>query len=361
MNRYSNAGPCNNLLEERLAEFHGSNFCITFASGFWALVASIKYYALPRKTVALVPSFTYRRMADAVSWAGLKPKFCDVCNTNLGINAEIIAKEVDDDTAVIIAPHPVIRCLDVAGISVAGEDVEIPVVFDAVESVMDTVKGQKIGSFDNVEVFSLHASKMLNGAEGGYITTNCHEAARHFKLIRAFGLEGEDRIALAEGYNAKLNEMHAALALANLDNISEFHDHNQQNYEAYKQKLLGNPNLELHQYVDHENPGYKNILIKVIGDNSGISRDLLEKILNAENILARAYYSPPLHKREMEYEFQLGHLSVTEVVADQFLLLPSGYQCSVSAVEKICKLLDEIFHLEFEILQKFGSGDENEA
>ena len=76
--QYANNGPCLRLLEESLAEFHHAKFCIAFCSGFWALVLAINAIALKGKTEIIIPSLTYRRLADIAAWVNLKPHFCEV-------------------------------------------------------------------------------------------------------------------------------------------------------------------------------------------------------------------------------------------------------------------------------------------
>ncbi|MEJ2650135.1 MAG: aminotransferase class I/II-fold pyridoxal phosphate-dependent enzyme, partial [Sedimentisphaerales bacterium] len=62
--QYTNNGPVNKLLEKRLAGFHQTKYCVTFSSGFWALVLAIRVLALKGKTEIIMPSLTYRRMSD---------------------------------------------------------------------------------------------------------------------------------------------------------------------------------------------------------------------------------------------------------------------------------------------------------
>src|SRR5690606_37902732 len=72
--QFTNNGPLVQLLEQRLAAFHQASHCVTFCSGFWALVLAIKCLALPKRREIIMPSLTYRRMADVAAWAGLVPR-----------------------------------------------------------------------------------------------------------------------------------------------------------------------------------------------------------------------------------------------------------------------------------------------
>jgi len=72
----SGRGKLVKTLEMELAAFHSVPHCITVCSGFWALVLSIKALALEGRNEVIMPSLTYRRLADVVAWAGLTPHFC---------------------------------------------------------------------------------------------------------------------------------------------------------------------------------------------------------------------------------------------------------------------------------------------
>ena len=76
--RYSNAGPCVLLLEERLAKFHECDHCITFSNGFWALVMALECLKIYGRYEVLMPSLTYRRLSYLVSCAGINPVYYDI-------------------------------------------------------------------------------------------------------------------------------------------------------------------------------------------------------------------------------------------------------------------------------------------
>ena len=89
---YTNNGPLSQLLEQRLAEFHDVKFCITFCSGFWALALAMDSLALEGRSEIILPSLTYRRMADIAAWANMKPRFCEVDPDTLGVTRQTIGQ-----------------------------------------------------------------------------------------------------------------------------------------------------------------------------------------------------------------------------------------------------------------------------
>lgn len=335
--QYTNNGPVVQMLEQRLADFHQTRYCITFCSGFWALVLTIRALAMPGRKELLMPSLTYRRMADVAAWAGLTPRFCDVETDTLAISARMARPHVNDDTALILGVHPIVNCCDVISLEQLSLETGVPLFIDAVESVYETFNGRKVGSFGVAECFSLHASKLLNGFEGGYVTTNNAELAQRLLAMRGFGFYTPDNV-VELGMNAKLNEVHAAMALAGLDELDQEVADNCQRYRIYQRELEGLAGVRMVAFEETERCGFKNILIELL-DDWPLPRELTLRLLNAEQILARAYYSPPLHMKSYGYPVLAGPLPQTEYLAERYLLLPCGHFVNEDDIVKVCRLM----------------------
>lgn len=335
--QYTNSGPVVQLLERRLAEFHQTRYCITFCSGFWALVLAIRCLALPGRSELLMPSLTYRRMGDVAAWAGLVPRFCEVDPDTLAISPAAARALISEDTALILGVHPIVNCCDSSALEQLSVDTGVPLFIDAVESVYETLQGRKVGSFGRAECFSLHASKLLNGFEGGYVTTNDEDLAIRLVRMRGFGFYTPDNV-VELGMNAKLNELHAAMALAGLDNLEQQVADNRDRYRAYQRNLAGMPGIRLVPFDESERSGFKNIMVE-LDEDWPLTRERTLEILHAENLLARAYYSPPLHMRQTDYPTLSGALPVTEELAQRFMLLPCGHFVDDHDVGQVCRLL----------------------
>jgi dTDP-4-amino-4,6-dideoxygalactose transaminase len=335
--RYSNTGPVSVMLEERLAEFHEANECVVFSCGFWGLVLTIRCLALPDCEEVLMPSLTYRRMADAVAWTGLIPRFCDVEASSLAPSADTMRPLISEATALILGAQPMVNCCDAPGLEALAEEVSIPLLIDSVESVYESYQGRRVGTFGQAELFSLHASKLVNGFEGGYITTEDRSLAEELRLLRGFGYRGQDEM-IGLGLNAKLNEIHAAMTLAGLDEVDQRVEQNHERYQAYCEEFRDLPQLRLLQFDESERCGYKNIVFE-LRDDWPLSRKGTLSVLNAEGILSRAYYSPPLHMKNTSYPTYSRRLQVTERFADRLMLMPSGFQVSIEDIRDVMDVM----------------------
>lgn len=350
--RYTNSGPVVSMLEQRLADFHKVDHCIAVSSGFWGLALAaraltegspdrgLRSHTSRRRVV--MPSLTYRRMADAMWWAGLVPRFCEVDERSLAISADSARPFMDGDVALLLGVHPMVGCCDVVGLEKLAADAGVPLLIDSVESPYEVVPGtgqlgRRTGTFGSAEVFSLHASKLVSAMEGGYITTNDPDLAERLALARAFGFDVPDNVRCL-GANAKMNEIHAAYAMACLDHLEEQIPHHLANYEAYRSGLSVVDGLRVVAYDNATRPSYRQIVVEILA-TWPLTRAQTLEALHAEGALARPYYSPALHQKPAGYPRDVKPLPVTEALSERFILMPSGGRVTVEDVRRLCELL----------------------
>ena len=77
------------------------------------------------------------------------------------------------------------------------------------------------------------------------------------------------------------------------------------------------------------------------------------RILNAENILARPYYYPALHKKTDNKSIS-GDLHLTEILAEKFINLPCGQRVDNLDIEMIVTCLKFIYFNADSILDKLA-------
>lgn len=336
--QYTNNGPVARLLEQRLAAFHGVEHCLVFASGFWAIALAMRCLALEGRDEVIMPSLTYRRMADIAAWLPLKPHYCEVDPKTLAMTPETVAACITDKTALILGTHPIVNCCDAKGLEDLGKAHGIPVLFDSVESVYEALPDGRIGGFGEAECFSLHACKLLNGFGGGYLTSNNTDLIRKLASLRTFGFTAPDTVGIEGGLNAKLNEMHAAMTLASLDDLEEQIVLNKERYDVYKDVLGDLSGVRLIAFDEQHQSGFKNIVVELTEDWP-LPRDATLQLLNAENILARAHYAPPLHIKAAHISHVAPALSATEQLAERFVNMPCGQRTSVQDIEQIVEVM----------------------
>jgi dTDP-4-amino-4,6-dideoxygalactose transaminase len=140
------------------------------------------------------------------------------------------------------------------------------------------------------------------------------------------------------GLNAKLNEIHAACALASLQQQGEIVERNRQRVCAYQERFAGIPGLSWVAYPDDERSNYEFALLEV-DPSWPLDRDAIVDVMLCENARGRPYYSPPLHRSVHCPAFvEPPHLPVTEELARRFIQMPVGELVSLDDIAALAEL-----------------------
>lgn len=353
--RLSNNGPFVRELEERLAAFLGVKHCIAMCNATIALEITAR--ALGLKGEVILPSFTFVASAHALQWQEITPVFCDVNPTTHNIDPAKIEKLITPRTTGILGVHVWGRACDIEALNAIAEEYHLKLMFDAAHAFANTYQGQMIGNFGDAEVFSFHATKFFNTFEGGAVTTNNDELAQRLRGMRNFGFAGLDMV-IDIGTNGKMSEVSAAMGLTSLESLDTFIRINFENYLAYVRGLDNIPGVQLITYTETEKNNYQYIVMEIDEGAAGLSRDLLVKILHAENILARRYFYPGCHQMEPYRSYFPNSgllLPETEKLTLKVLQLPTGTAVGKEEIDQICGLIRFVLTNGAEIRERLAS------
>jgi dTDP-4-amino-4,6-dideoxygalactose transaminase len=336
---FSNNGPFVQEFEQQIADYLGVKHCIAVSNGTIGLEIVVR--ALGLEGEVIVPSFTFVATAHALQWQSITPVFCDVDPKTHTLNPCQVKLLITHRTTGIIGVHVWGYSCDIDSLTEIANQNNLKLIFDASHAFGCSYQGKLIGNFGCAEVFSLHATKIMNTFEGGVIATNDDELNQKLHLMKNFGFSGFDNVVCL-GINGKMSETSAAMGLTSLESLEEFIEINQRNYKCYEKELAIIPGVKLFLFDEAEKNNYQYIVVEVREAETYISRDLLIKILHAENVIARRYFYPSCHRME-PYRSYLSHtkqsLPVTEKLAQSILILPTGTTVSLEDIKKICNIL----------------------
>lgn len=171
--------------------------------------------------------------------------------------------------------------------------------------------------------------------------TNEDGLAHRLRLMRNFGFEDVDKVVYL-GTNGKMNEVSAAMGLTNLESLPTFICINRRNYDLYWRFLKKLPGIRLVAHSEEEQSNFQYIVLEVEEAAAGISRDLLVKVLSAENVMARRYFHPGCHRMEPYRSYYPNAallLPNTESLCQRVMSLPSGTATKADDIVEICGLI----------------------
>lgn len=335
----TNNGPKVQQFEAALAQVLGVKHVIAVCNATIGLQIAIRALGIDSGEV-IVPSFTFIATAHCLEWQGITPVFCDVDPDTHCMDPARIEQLITPRTRGILPVHVWGNVCNVEAIEAIARKYNLKVLYDAAHAFGCEHKGKMVGGFGDAEVFSFHATKVLNTFEGGCITTNDDEVARVIRLMINFGFVGKDQVTHI-GSNGKMSEISAAMGLASLEAFDSFVAHNRNNYEHYSRCIAEIPGLSIVAYDSTQKHNYHYIIVKV-DEDAGISRDALVKALEAENILARRYFYPGCHRMEPYRSFYPNAgllLPVTEQLTQSLFCLPNSTATKNDDIEKICDFM----------------------
>jgi dTDP-4-amino-4,6-dideoxygalactose transaminase len=345
----SNMGPYEREFEQRLADMSGTNHCIAMCNATVALEIAIRALGLTGEVI--LPSFTFIATAHALQWQQITPVFCDIDPKTHNIDPQRIEELITPRTTGIIPVHLWGRACDTDAIAEIARRRNLKVLYDAAHAVGCSHAGRRIGGFGECEVFSFHATKVINSFEGGAVVTDDAELAGKMRLMRNFGFSAYDKV-IHLGINGKMTEVCAAMGLTSLEAMSEIVLVNLRNWEAYWESLKGLPGVSLIKYDPTEQNNYHYVVIEVDPEKAPLNRDELLAVLHAENVLARRYFWPGCHQMEPykslypDYDLLLPQ---TEYVAARIITLPTGQSVTPEIIRAICDIIRSAFENAAEI------------
>lgn len=335
----TNNGPYVQEFEQQVAKMVGARHCIVTCNATVALEITVRAAGLTGEVI--VPSFTFVATAHALQWQEITPVFCDVDPRTHNIDPGRVEQMITPRTTGIIGVHLWGRPCEVDALTDIAHRYDLKLLFDAAHAFGCSYGGRMIGGFGDAEVFSFHAAKFLNTFEGGAVVTNDDELAAKIRLMKNFGFAGYDNVVHI-GTNGKMSEVAAAMGLTSLESLEEFIAVNRQNYKQYQRQLAHVPGIELITYEGTERYNYQYIVLEIDEDVTQVSRDDLQEILWAENVLARRYFYPGCHRMEPYRSYfpeAARLLPNTERLAMRVLSLPTGTAIGPDEIDKICRIL----------------------
>ncbi len=334
-------GPFVRRLEERAAEYLGVRHAVAVSSCTAGLMLVIRAAGLSGD--ALLPSFTFAATAHAAAWNHLRPVFADVDAKTLTLSPDAVARTMGVRTSLILATHTFGTPCAVDELSALARNSGIKLVFDAAHAFGSRHAGAPVGGFGDAEVFSLSPTKVLVASEGGIIATNDDLLAERCRIGRDYANPG-DYDCLFIGLNARMSEIHAAIALASFEGLEQRIEHRNELAGLYIRALANVPGISFPLVPQSDRSTYKDFTVLVEGGEFGIDAAELANALAAEGIETKRYYAPPVHSMRAYRSLsgKNGSLSVTEAAADRVLTLPLWSSMGSEEPLRVVQAIDRI-------------------
>jgi len=212
-------------LEKNFAQYCGAKFALATSSGTVSLLSSALALGLKPGDEIIVPAYTFVASYTSCIFAGLVPVLCEI-DESLTIDPDDIERRITSRTKAIMPVHMLGNPCDMTRIMAIAKKHHLPVLEDCCQAAGASYQSKKAGTIGDIGAFSLNVFKTINSGDGGLIVTNdenLYETAfgihdQGHKPSR-LGVEVGSRNVL--GLNFRMNELTAAVALAQLGKIDK--------------------------------------------------------------------------------------------------------------------------------------------
>ena len=283
-------GPRVAAFERAFAEYTDARYAIALNSCTAALHLSLLASGVRAGDEVVTTPLTFCATANTIVHCGARPVFVDVDPATFNIDPTATAAAITPRTRALLPVHLYGRLCDMQPICEIARQRGLALIEDAAQAHGASLGGRHAGSF-GTGCFSLYATKNLAAGEGGLISTDDQSLARRLRRLRSHG-EDERYESVELGYNYRLTEIGAALALSQLDRLAEGNETRRRNAAYLSQHLQGvvlpEPPPEPAAHVWHQ------YTVRV-----PVGRDELRQHLQEHGIEARVYYPMTLPAQKL--------------------------------------------------------------
>ncbi|MEO7318805.1 MAG: UDP-4-amino-4,6-dideoxy-N-acetyl-beta-L-altrosamine transaminase [Chthoniobacteraceae bacterium] len=324
-------GPKVPEFERAFAEAAGVPHAVAVCNGTAALHCAFAALSIGPGDEVIVPAITFVATANAVVYCGGTPVFADVETGTLCLDPADAARRITPRTKAIAGVDYAGQPCDWQALRALAERDGLSLVDDACHALGGAADGQPVGSFADVNTFSLHPVKPITTGEGGVITTADAELAAKMRTFRGHGISTDFRERekagawayemVSLGFNFRLSDLQCALGLTQLRKLPTWIARRQELAAQYDAAFRESPAvtpLTVRPGVSH---GYHLYVVQLAPE---LDRGAVFRALRAENIGVNVHYLPvylhPFYREK--FGFRAGLCPVAEQAYERILSLP---------------------------------------
>ena len=332
-------------LEKQLADYVGTQFCITCGNGTDALILALKAYGIKPGDAVFLPTFTFYATAEVVSACGATPVFVDIDRNTYNLSIEDLEAAIEEvlkegklSPAAIIAVDLFGLPYDYPRIKELSVKYNLLVIEDGAQGFGGSIEGKRACSLGDISTTSFFPSKPLGCyGDGGAVFTNEQKVKDHIESLRAHGKGADKYDNIRVGMNSRLDTIQAAVLLIKLKAFKEY-EQQQRNRVAdvYNEILKGEVILP------HIPEGYVSSYAQYsILLESETQRNKVKNALGSKGIPAMIYYKKSMHQQTVyRNNFSIYRkFPNAERVSETILNLPMDPYLEDSTINEICKVI----------------------
>ena len=338
-------GPQMQLFEREMAAYVGTEHAVAVNSGTSGLHLCMRTFDIQEGDEVIVPSFTFIAAANAIRMVQATPVFVDIDPVTLNLNPDRVEAAITPRTRAILVVHTFGRPAAMKEILAIAKRHRLLVIEDACEAIGAEYDCRRVGALGDAGVFAFYPNKQITTGEGGMMVTNQSRIAERARSLRNQGrtTTGEWFDHAEVGYNYRLSEMNCALGRTQLQRLESILERRAEVAAWYDGCLNLNRDLVLPALkIPAGRISWFVYVVRLSARFHQAERDAIIRLLGEQGIQCGRYFAPiHLQPAYRNMPSPKEKLSVTEEVGQRSIALPFFNTISFSAVEEVCRSLQE--------------------
>lgn len=276
--------------EKEFAKLYGVKYGVAFNSGTSTLHAILLALGCKEGDEVLVPALTPLMCGLAIHYTGATPVYVDSDPETFLMSPIDLKAKISEKSKVILVTHMYGGVCDLESIEKLAKEHNLYIVEDCAQchGGMDK-SGRLAGTVGIAGSWSFENSKQLTCGDGGIVTTNSEELATKIRKIGGLGfktltaesgavrthrdlLQNPDWERFdAIGFNYRMNQLAAAVALAQTEKSDSFIKLRVESANSYLSCIKNNKLLTPQKQLDNYKYTYYTFSAKFEGDKYGIT------------------------------------------------------------------------------------------
>lgn len=345
-------GPQVDAFERELAASVGGGSVAALSSGTAAIHLALKLCDVGAGDRVFCSSLTFSATANPIVYQGATPVFIDsdpeTWNMSVGALERSLmdAKKDGKLPKAVIAVNLYGQSADMDPILALCDELDIPVIEDAAESLGATYKGKSSGTLGKYGIFSFNGNKIITTSGGGALVsqdsagmakarfwaTQARDPARHYQHSEI-------------GYNYRMSNVLAAIGRGQLENLANRVDIKRKVFDRYYEAL---GEISGFCFMSEAPYGLSNrwlTTLTVDPSQCGVTCIEIMDALERENIESRPVWKPmhlqPVFAHCRYYPHHEGN-SISDGLFEKGICLPSGTAMTEEEQDRVIRIIEAL-------------------
>jgi 8-amino-3,8-dideoxy-alpha-D-manno-octulosonate transaminase len=347
--------------EEQFALYTGAVYAHAVPSGTAALKVALAALGVGPGDEVITQGFTFVATFEAIIEAGAVPIPAEIDET-LNMDPSDFEKKITDKTKAVIPVHMLGSPARIQEIINIARKHNVKIIEDTAQALGAAVGGKKLGTWGDIGTFSFDFYKTITTGEGGMVITNDRDLYLRASEYADHGHDHNPDVGRAMegrsmlGFNYRMNELQAAVGLAQLAKLDDIIQRQQQNQALIRETLESREGIRMRSLPENGKDSYTHICFflpdadKAVAFHKTITDKGLQAIYfrnnfwhflpNWEHLIAKktAWPGPSpfggaIYGKEMNYSPDM--LSQTAAILEKLVVIPVYLQMDEEVIRRI--------------------------